>query len=156
MNKSPNGKKVKTLVAIAKSLGYSASVGALQANFGTPQETGIIDLQNQITDLNNQIALDSQTLVDLNNQLADLSTQIESPDLTEEEVADLQAQIDTVQTEISNLEADIANATTDLANTETELQETVESVNIGNRDSSWTSINLDTNNDGILDVNDIL
>jgi hypothetical protein len=36
-----HGERVSTLVAIAKALGYPASVGALQANFGTPYETGL-------------------------------------------------------------------------------------------------------------------
>ncbi|MCW9039591.1 MAG: hypothetical protein OQJ76_03765 [Rhodospirillales bacterium] len=35
---SNHGDRVRTMVAIAKALGYNASVGAMQANFGTPQE----------------------------------------------------------------------------------------------------------------------
>jgi hypothetical protein len=38
----PNhGQRVSAMVAVAKALGYPASVGALQANFGTPAETGL-------------------------------------------------------------------------------------------------------------------
>ena len=38
----PNhGQRVGAMVAVAKALGYPASVGALQANFGTPVETGL-------------------------------------------------------------------------------------------------------------------
>ena len=33
------------MVELAKQLGYGARVGALQANFGTPFENGIADLQ---------------------------------------------------------------------------------------------------------------
>lgn len=33
-----HGQRVRSLVAIAKALGYPASAGALQGNFGTPQE----------------------------------------------------------------------------------------------------------------------
>ncbi|MEQ8639740.1 MAG: hypothetical protein RIE31_03910 [Alphaproteobacteria bacterium] len=33
-----HGQRVRSMVAIAKALGYPASVGALQGNFGTPQE----------------------------------------------------------------------------------------------------------------------
>jgi len=40
-----HGQRVKTMVELAKRLGYSARVGALQANFGTPQETGVAELQ---------------------------------------------------------------------------------------------------------------
>jgi hypothetical protein len=36
-----HGERVRTMVAIAKALGHPASVGALQANFGTPFENGL-------------------------------------------------------------------------------------------------------------------
>jgi hypothetical protein len=36
-----HGERVRTMVAIAKALGHPASVGALQANFGTPYENGL-------------------------------------------------------------------------------------------------------------------
>jgi hypothetical protein len=36
-----HGERVRTMVEIAKSLGHPASVGALQANFGTPFENGL-------------------------------------------------------------------------------------------------------------------
>src|SRR6056300_1761540 len=42
VSKINNGQKVSTYVKVAKSLGLNASIGALQANFGTPQETGIL------------------------------------------------------------------------------------------------------------------
>ena len=42
-----HGKRVSTYVQIAKDQGLPAYVGALQANFGNPYETGIVDLQNQ-------------------------------------------------------------------------------------------------------------
>ena len=43
-----HGQRVKTYVEIAKSRGLPAYIGALQANFGNPYETGIADLKNQI------------------------------------------------------------------------------------------------------------
>ena len=36
-----HGQRVRTMVALAKELGYPASVGALQGNFGTPFENGL-------------------------------------------------------------------------------------------------------------------
>jgi hypothetical protein len=36
-----HGQRVSTMVALAKELGYPASVGALQGNFGTPFENGL-------------------------------------------------------------------------------------------------------------------
>jgi hypothetical protein len=38
------------MVELAKRLGYSARVGAMQANFGTPYENGIADLQDQLAE----------------------------------------------------------------------------------------------------------
>ena len=40
-----HGARTRTMVELAKQLGYGARVGALQANFGTPFENGIADLQ---------------------------------------------------------------------------------------------------------------
>lgn len=43
-----HGERVRTMVALAKALGYDAKVGALQANFGTPAENGIAALQDEL------------------------------------------------------------------------------------------------------------
>jgi hypothetical protein len=43
-----HGERTRTMVELAKQLGYGARVGALQANFGTPFENGIADLQEQL------------------------------------------------------------------------------------------------------------
>jgi hypothetical protein len=40
-----HGERVRTMVELSKRLGYGARVGALQANFGTPQENRISELQ---------------------------------------------------------------------------------------------------------------
>ena len=40
-----HGQRVRTMVGIARTLGYPASVGAKQANFDTPFENGIYDLE---------------------------------------------------------------------------------------------------------------
>jgi hypothetical protein len=45
-----HGQRTRTMVKIAKQLGYSARVGAMQANFGTPYENGIADLQDQLAE----------------------------------------------------------------------------------------------------------
>ncbi len=39
---SNHGQRVRTYVAIARALGLSPSVGAMQANFGTPLENGLV------------------------------------------------------------------------------------------------------------------
>jgi hypothetical protein len=43
-----HGERVRTMVELSKRLGYGAHVGALQANFGTPFENGIAELQAQL------------------------------------------------------------------------------------------------------------
>lgn len=45
-----HGHRVRTMVELSKRLGYGAHVGALQANFGTPYENGIADLEAQLAD----------------------------------------------------------------------------------------------------------
>jgi len=45
-----HGERVRTMVELAKELGYGARVGALQANFGTPYENGIVNLQDELAD----------------------------------------------------------------------------------------------------------
>jgi len=43
-----HGERVRTMVELSKRLGHGAQVGALQANFGTPQETGIAELETEL------------------------------------------------------------------------------------------------------------
>ena len=43
-----HGERVRTMVELSKRLGYGARVGALQANFGTPQENRIAALQAEL------------------------------------------------------------------------------------------------------------
>ena len=45
-----HGERVSTMVELSKRLGYGAHVGALQANFGTPQENNIAALQDQLAE----------------------------------------------------------------------------------------------------------
>ena len=193
-----HGQRVKTYVEIAKAQGLPAYVGALQANFGNPIETGIVDLQNQISDLNNQLALSTQTLeaninninlleaelltfdtqlINFNNQLTDLNAQLENTELSEDQTTIIQTQIDTlntsiseindeisiieteinkIQNEISILETDIANTGVVITNTEQELATTIENVKPGvGVDSGWETVNLDINNDGVVNQEDI-
>jgi len=45
-----HGERVRTMVELSKRLGYSARVGALQANFGTPYENNIAALQAELAE----------------------------------------------------------------------------------------------------------
>jgi hypothetical protein len=66
-----HGARVSTLVGLAKELGYGANVGAMQANFGTPQETGIRALQERIADLKADPLADPHLIDALEAELAD-------------------------------------------------------------------------------------
>jgi len=43
-----DGQRLRTMVALARGLGYGARTGALQARFGTPYELGIADLEVEL------------------------------------------------------------------------------------------------------------
>jgi hypothetical protein len=45
-----HGQRTRTMVELAKRLGYSPRVGAMQANFRTPFENGIADMQDQLAE----------------------------------------------------------------------------------------------------------
>jgi hypothetical protein len=45
-----HGERVRTMVELAKRLGYGARVGAMQGNFGTPDENGISTLQAELAE----------------------------------------------------------------------------------------------------------
>jgi len=64
-----HGERVRTMVELAKRLGYSAHVGALQANFGTPYENGIAALQDQLAEA--EAAGDEAEVARLEAELAD-------------------------------------------------------------------------------------
>ena len=63
-----HGERTRTMVELAKRLGYGARVGAHQANFGTPFENGIADLQAQLAEAK---AAENQAEIErLENELA--------------------------------------------------------------------------------------
>ena len=97
-----HGERVRTMVELSKQLGYGARVGALQANFGTPQENGIAALQA--------------------------------------ELAKAQAAGD--RAEVDRLEAEIA--------------EKIKNAKPGEGpDDSWATADLDVNDDGVVDKQDL-
>lgn len=97
-----HGERVRTMVELAKRLGYSAHVGALQANFGTPYENGIAELQDQLA------------------------------------AAEAAGDAD----EVARLEAELAEAIADAK------------PGVG-PDDSWATADLDVNNDGVVDQQDL-
>ena len=123
-----HGQRVKTYVEIAKLKGLPAYVGALQANFGNPYETGIAKFQNKITDLNSQITL--------------LNTQLLNTELTVDKTTAIQNQINIL--------------TSDVIETNGLLKTTIKNikpgVSVGN---GWETANLDINNDGIVNEADL-
>lgn len=68
----PNhGARVSTSVALSKELGYGARVGAMQGNFGTPQETGIRALEDRIAELRADPTTDPRVIDALEVDLAE-------------------------------------------------------------------------------------
>jgi hypothetical protein len=72
-----HGQRVSTMVELAKRLGYGARVGAMQANFGTPFENGIAELQAELAEAREAAAANpddaaaQQRVEDLNAELAE-------------------------------------------------------------------------------------
>jgi hypothetical protein len=97
-----HGERTRTMVELAKRLGYGARVGAHQANFGTPFENGIADLQAQ---------------------------------LAAAEAAGNQAEVERL---------------------ENQLAQAIENAKPGKGpDDSWTTADLDVNDDGVVDKGDL-
>jgi hypothetical protein len=105
-----HGQRVRTMVELAKRLGYGARVGAMQAQFGTPFENGIAELQAELAKAREAAAAD----------LDDAAAQ--------ERVAELNA----------------------------ELAKAIAAAKPGKGpDDSWTTADLDVNDDGVVDPNDL-
>ncbi|MGO4129029.1 hypothetical protein AB4Z01_31860 [Inquilinus sp. YAF38] len=66
-----HGARVSTSVALSKELGYGARVGAMQGNFGTPQETGIRALEEHIAALEADPTTDPRVIDALEAELAE-------------------------------------------------------------------------------------
>lgn len=66
-----HGARVSTSVALSKELGYGARVGAMQGNFGTPQETGIRALEDRIAALEADPTTDPRVIDALEAELAE-------------------------------------------------------------------------------------
>ena len=64
-----HGERVRTMVELAKQLGYGAHVGALQANFGTPYENQIAALQDELAEA--EAVGDEAEIERLEGELAD-------------------------------------------------------------------------------------
>jgi hypothetical protein len=105
-----HGQRVRTMVELAKRLGYGARVGALQANFGTPYENGIADLQAELAEAREAAA--------------------------------------------ANLDDDAAQQRVEQLNAE--LAEAIAAAKPGKGpDDSWATADLDVNDDGVVDAQDL-
>lgn len=73
-----HGDRVRTMVKLAKALGYDASVGALQANFGTPSENGIAALQDELAVARGEAEIDPEAASKVADLEAELALAIEN------------------------------------------------------------------------------
>jgi len=171
-----HGQRVRTMVAIAQALGYSSHVGALQANFGTSQETGLADLQAEIEALAGESPLgpeDDDFPPEVETALTDAADLLsQEPDLSDP--ASVRAAFDEALAavepgsalETQLLEAEqayetaLAQATADqqeeLGELQAELELLAESVKPGDGpDDGWEFVDLDVNGDGVVDGADL-
>ena len=72
-----HGDRVRTMVELAKALGYSASVGALQANFGTPSENGIAELRDELAAARTEAETNPDAAAKVEELKAELASAIE-------------------------------------------------------------------------------
>lgn len=160
----PNlGQRVRTMVSIAKYLGYNAHVGALQGVFGTPVENGLDVIQQQLADL-------EAALLTAQN---DLQAAIDARDAIQGELDDANASF-APEADILVLEADlgVANSAVDqtliaagqlqglVDLTQAELGAAVAYVKPGSGPFPWNGIewelvDLDANDDGKVDALDL-
>ena len=178
-----HGQKVSTYAKIAKSLGLKANVGTHLANFGTPDETGIADLQNEISKQSNlietktnEIQSSKVAVADLENQLtkinteiSSLQTQLDNTELTEEQIKEINVgisnlekqresiidQVEAQEASINLAEIDLNNASSNLITAESELSNRIQEVESKTGVTGWATVNLDTNGDGKINEADI-
>ena len=141
-----HGKRVSTYVQLAKKLGLPAYIGALQANFGNPYETGINDLKNKIEDLNTSI-ITNDLNIDLNNQQIPIiednifSTQ-ENITLLNINLVNLNDKSNILNDQINTLNLLINNDTNELSLEEIELIKS--EVNILQQELITTNLNIES------------
>jgi hypothetical protein len=70
-----HGQRVSTMVELVKQLGYGARVGALQANFGTPFENGIADLEAELDAARAELESDPENR-ELQERVSDLEAEL--------------------------------------------------------------------------------
>ena len=167
-----HGARVRTMVALAKELGYSASVGAMQVNFGTPQENGITALQDAATALEADLAateadlnaIDIAALADavtaaeaaLATVLADPAATQDDIDTANQNITDAQAAVTASETQATDLAARIGELESAIVTTQDDLAVAIEEAKPGDGPlNGWETANLDVNGDGSVDSTDL-
>lgn len=161
-----HGERVSTFVAIAEALGLDPSVGAEQANWGTPQENGLMDLVGTINTAHydrrvvrydiaelERHRLDAQAVLGGLQSAATTSDGAENP---EEIIAGVVAEIAEVDRQLAELRAREQMLADDIAELENALGDAMGDINP--RQSSpigWELANLDVNGDGQVDLADL-
>ena len=95
-----------------------------------------------------------------NEQLEATSIAINS---TQDEIANgetqaavLNTEVETLESEVATLQEETVSLETEVTSTEVTLASTIENVKPGiGQDSGWETVDLDTNNDGTVNENDI-
>lgn len=156
-----HGQRVRTFVAIARELGLSPSVGAQQANWGTPQENGLHDLSADVPEAREAVEEDKQAVADLSEQLvaakAALAEAQAGGETGEKTVAELEAEVAALEAELATAEAQQAESEAELAALEAGISDAVAGVKPGEGPhSGWELENLDVDGDGVVSAADLV
>lgn len=157
------GERVTTFVAIAEALGMDPAIGALQANWGTPQENGIAELAENANAARYARDVARYDIAELERHRADALAVLEEmqaratagdPAETADTVAALEAEIASVDARLAELRAQEEVLTGELAALENELAAAMgkadETMPVG-----WATADLDVNGDGTVDRADL-
>ena len=110
----------------------------------TDEEVAI--LQEQKNSLNLQLLELSDTTDELNQQISIVANEVES----------FESSIQSLDKSINDLETQIVVSEQEIVTTEIELVDTIENVKPGvGQEFEWETVNLDINQDGVVDENDL-
>lgn len=161
-----HGERVSTFVAIAEALGLDPSVGAEQANWGTPQENGLMDLVGAINAAHydrrvvrydtaelERHKLDAQAVLSGLQSGAAAAGEAENP---EEIIAGVVAEIAEVDRQLAEMRAREQILADDIADLENALGAAMDAINPAQSyPIGWEIVNLDVDGDGRVDSADL-
>lgn len=158
------GDRVTTFVAIAEALGHDPAVGALQANWGTPQENGIDALADAINATAYAHSVAGYDIAELERHRADAAAvlagmqaahQAGTAEAAADVIAALEAEIVSVDRRLAEIRGRERALAQELAVLESELATAMGAGQPATEPAGWTTANLDVTGDGSVDRADL-